>query len=139
MQAHSALLHEFDLTAAPCVRAFERRYMRSIGVWLAVRVETPNEHPAACPDPVQNVSLLARGSVYRGDSADRRVAVGMKCAFKPRRVRPKHPQATYAARNGVALFAPLEFQALWVQDAEWEREGTVVCGLVLSTAPALLA
>jgi hypothetical protein len=113
--------------------------MCSIGVRLAVGVETPDEHTAACPAPVQNVSLLARGFAYRGDRADRHVVVGLRGTFKPRRVRPKHPQATYVARNGVALFAPLEFQTEWVQEVEREQEGTVVCGLEQSAAPALLA
>ncbi len=114
--------------------------MRSVGVRLAVGVETPDEHSAACPAPVQNVSLLARGSGCRGDRADRHVVVGLRGTFKPWRVRPKHPpQATYVARNGVTLFAPLVFQAEWVQEVEQEQAGTVVCGLEQSAAPALLA
>jgi hypothetical protein len=114
--------------------------MRSVGVRLAVGVKTPDEHPAACPAPVQNVSFLACGFGCRGDRTDRHVVVGLKDTFKPWRVRPKHPlQATYVAGNGVALFAPLVFQVEWVQDVEREQEGTVVCGLEQSAAPALLA
>ncbi len=120
--------------------AFERRSIRSVGVRLAVGVETPDEHPAACPAPVQNVWFLARGFDCRGDRADRHVVVGLRDTFKPWRVRSKHPpQATYAAGNGVALFALLVLQAEWVQDVEREQEVTVECGLEQPAAPALLA